>query len=108
MSDVSGPAAVDPGRHESVSPAWLFGTSERRRSACWPPSPDWGAPCSSSRSLSGACPPDLRDGAVMLAWSAGIVAAVLSVLAVQEHTDPDDDPRYLQTIVHGLRQEWRR
>jgi len=30
------------------------------------------------------------------------------VLAVQEHNDPDDDPRYLQTIVRGLRQEWRR
>lgn len=51
---------------------------------------------------------DMRDAAVLLAWSAGIVAAVLSVLAVQEHTDPDDDPRYLQTIVRGLRQEWRR
>ena len=51
---------------------------------------------------------DLRDGAVLVAWTTGIVAAVLSVLAFQEHTDPDDDPRYLQTIVHGLRQEWRR
>ena len=50
----------------------------------------------------------LRDDAVMLAWGAGIVAAVLSVLAVQEHTNPDDDPRYLATIVQGLRKEWRR
>jgi len=51
---------------------------------------------------------EMRDGAVLLAWTAGILAALLSVLAVQEHTDPDDDPRYLQTIVRGLRQEWRR
>ena len=49
-----------------------------------------------------------RDDAVLLAWGAGLVAAALSVLAAQEHTDPDDDPRYLATIVHGLRQEWRR
>ena len=58
--------------------------------------------------MSGGVAPDQREPAVLLAWSAGIVAALLSVLAVQEHTDPDDDPRYLQTIVHGLRQEWRR
>jgi hypothetical protein len=50
----------------------------------------------------------LRDDAVLVAWAAGIVAALLAVLAVQEHTDPDDDPRYLATIVHGLRKEWRR
>jgi len=50
----------------------------------------------------------LRDDAVLLAWGAGIVAALLSVLAVQEHTNPDDDPRYLGTILKGLRQEWRR
>lgn len=52
--------------------------------------------------------PGMRDSAVLTAWGAGILAALLSVLAVQEHTDPDDDPRYLATIVQGLRQEWRR
>ena len=52
--------------------------------------------------------PGLRDDAVLLAWGAGIVAALLAVLAVQEHNNPDDDPRYLATIVKGLRQEWRR
>ena len=50
----------------------------------------------------------LRDDAVLLAWGAGLLAATLSVLAAQQHTDPDDDPRYLATIVHGLRQEWLR
>jgi len=49
-----------------------------------------------------------HDDAVLLAWVAGIVAAGLSILALQKRTDPDDDPRYLATIVHGLRQEWRR
>jgi hypothetical protein len=58
--------------------------------------------------LVGGIEPGLRDDAVLLAWGAGIVAVLLSVLAVQEHTDPDDDPRYLATIVHGLRKEWRR
>ena len=52
--------------------------------------------------------PGLRDDAVLLAWGAGIVAVLLSVLAAQEHADPDDDPRYLATILHGLRKEWRR
>ena len=52
--------------------------------------------------------PGLRDDAVVLAWASGIVAAVLAVLAVQEHSNPDDDPRYLATILKGLRQEWRR
>lgn len=52
--------------------------------------------------------PGLRDDAILAAWGAGIVAAVLWVLAAQERTDPDDDPRYLATIVNGLRQEWRR
>ena len=51
---------------------------------------------------------DLRNGAALLAWGAGLAAAALSVLAAQQHTDPDDDPRYLATLVHGLRQEWRR
>ena len=50
----------------------------------------------------------LRDDAVLLAWGTGIVAALLAVLAGQEHTNPDDDPRYLATILKGLRQEWRR
>jgi hypothetical protein len=58
--------------------------------------------------VAGGIEPALRDDAVLLAWGAGIVAVLLSVLAVQEHTDPDDDPRYLATIVHGLRKEWRR
>jgi hypothetical protein len=52
--------------------------------------------------------PALRDDAVLVAWASGIVAVLLSVLAVQEHGDPDDDPRYLTSLVHGLRQEWRR
>jgi hypothetical protein len=56
----------------------------------------------------GGIAPELRDDAVVLAWGAGIVAALLAVLAVQEHTNPDDDPRYLATILKGLRQEWRR
>jgi hypothetical protein len=58
--------------------------------------------------VAGGIEPGLRDDAVLLAWGAGIVAVLLSVLAVQERTDPDDDPRYLATIVHGLRKEWRR
>jgi len=45
---------------------------------------------------------------VLLAWVCGLVSAVLAVAAAQEHSDPDDDPRYLHTVVHGLVDEWRR
>jgi len=45
---------------------------------------------------------------VALAWATGLAATVLAVAAAQEHTDPDDDPRYLETIVHGFVDEWRR
>ncbi len=58
--------------------------------------------------VSNVVDPALRDDAALLAWASGIVAVLLSVLAVQEHGDPDDDPRYLTSLVHGLRQEWRR
>ena len=51
---------------------------------------------------------DVRPRAVLAAWSAGITAVVLTILALQEHGDPDDDPRYFATLVHGLRQEWHR
>jgi len=43
-----------------------------------------------------------------LAWVCGIGSAVLAVAAVQERSDPDDDPRYLSTLMHGLHDEWRR
>ena len=49
-----------------------------------------------------------RDLVVALAWATGLAATVLAVAAAQEHTDPDDDPRYLETIVHGFVDEWRR
>ncbi len=49
-----------------------------------------------------------RHLVVALAWVSGLAATGLSVAAVQEHTDPDDDPRYLETIMHGLADEWRR
>ncbi|MBA2739010.1 MAG: hypothetical protein M3386_06045 [Actinomycetota bacterium] len=42
------------------------------------------------------------------AWCCGIATVLLSVAAVQEHANPDDDPRYLRTIVHGFVDEWRR
>ena len=58
--------------------------------------------------VTGGIDPALRDDAVLLAWASGIVAVLLAVLAVQEHGDPDDDPRYLASLVHGIRQEWRR
>lgn len=50
----------------------------------------------------------LRDQAVAAAWGAGILALLLAVLALQEHADPDDDPRFLATVWQGLRAEWRR
>ncbi len=43
-----------------------------------------------------------------LAWGCGLGTCLLTVAALQEHTDPDDDPRYLETIVHGFVDEWRR
>lgn len=49
-----------------------------------------------------------RDLVVALAWASGLGATVCSVAAVQVHTDPDDDPRYLRTILVGLVSEWRR
>jgi len=49
-----------------------------------------------------------HETATALAWVCGIASAVLAVAAVQEHSDPDDDPRYLATLVHGLHDEWRR
>ena len=58
--------------------------------------------------VTGGIDPALRDDAVLMAWAAGIGAVLLAVLAVQEHGDPDDDPRYLATVLHGIRQEWRR
>ncbi len=45
---------------------------------------------------------------ITAAWVCGIATVLLAVAAVQEHADPDDDPRYLQTIVHGFVDEWRR
>lgn len=49
-----------------------------------------------------------HDLVVALAWMCGIGGVVLAVAAVQERSDPDDDPRYLATLVHGLHDEWRR
>lgn len=44
----------------------------------------------------------------LLAWACGIGTVTLAVAAAQQNTDPDDDPRYLATVVHGLVDEWRR
>lgn len=49
-----------------------------------------------------------QDLVVYLAWACGLTCVLLGVAAVQEHTDPDDDPRYFETILHGLVDEWRR
>ncbi len=51
---------------------------------------------------------DARQLLEALAWACGLGTCVLTVAALQEHTDPDDDPRYLETIVHGFVDEWRR
>ena len=49
-----------------------------------------------------------RHEVAVAAWSCGIAAVLLAVAAAQERANPDDDPRYLQTIVHGFVDEWRR
>ncbi|CAN5874980.1 hypothetical protein BH20ACT6_BH20ACT6_03220 [soil metagenome] len=49
-----------------------------------------------------------RREVAVAAWACGVAAVLLAVAAVQEHANPDDDPRYLETIVHGFVDEWRR
>lgn len=58
--------------------------------------------------LAAGIDPTRQEQAVAAAWGSGILALLLAVLAMQEHTDPDDDPRYLATVWRGLRAEWRR
>ena len=44
----------------------------------------------------------------LMAWVGVLTSVMLAVAAAQESTDPDDDPRYLATVLHGLVDEWRR
>ncbi|MGH3424718.1 MAG: hypothetical protein ACRDO8_08320 [Nocardioidaceae bacterium] len=41
-------------------------------------------------------------------WASGIAALALGVAACRVEEDSTDNARYLVSIVHGLRDEWRR